>query len=204
MGNDAPNIVLQRKITTVVFSDMDDLNRRFAEELVDNGFQVRSAYTKAYDKVIKVKASNLLEDPAVWNHFFKRLAQKQSTTPYLAGALKAYNEFIDDFQIDPFTAYLLYVQLHPDISQPIASIVSSDPAKDFTILIHLHKFFTAIRRVYFVRKVEQRMAEDLEQVKQVCDPKQWSRICRMCKTNEIDLEEICEEKPLSTQMKLEL
>jgi hypothetical protein len=198
------NVTVQKKICNIVFDNEDHYLRDFAEQLALNGFNVSQAFNKAYKKINKIRASYALQEPTVWKHYFEKLKSKPNKMPTERKYLELYDQLTETFDMDPFSLYKYYVEILPDSNQPLASLISSSPAKDFTVLIYLHKFFEDINRIYFLRKVEDRIANDYAQVIAMSDAKECDRIHRLCKSLEVDIEEIIEPKKKTVQGKLEL
>jgi hypothetical protein len=146
----------------------------------------------------------MLQEASTWKFYFDYLKDKPNKTDIEKKYLELHNDILETFDLDPFSLFKYYVEVAPDANQPLAALISSSPAKDFTVLIYLHKFFEDINRTFFLRKVEDRMAADYSQAIAMSEPKERDRIHRLCKSLEVDIEEITTPKEKTVQSKLEL
>lgn len=196
MGNlnlSKDQINVTKRISHVLFDSSDVYHKSFAKHLCESDFSVLDSWYKAYYKVNKIRAAQLLEDPFIWKEYFRNLKDKKVLSPNEKRKLEAFDHVIDALELDPFDLYVYYVENHKEIKKPISAILSSDLIKDIQVLFYLYNFFEILKREHFLKQVKIRIAEEIASIKLLRDEELNYRLMavkRRCKKDGIDIEEI--------------
>ena len=188
--------LVKRTLQNVVFCEESNKFRKsFALKLAENGGKVLEAYESTYKKINKVRASTLLEEPEVMQYYFECLKQKKDKNEKEEEFIKKYDEFIENFEFNPFETFIYYVEIHPNIKEPVAQIISSDQVSNFYILCFLYDFFEFIDRDFYKNKIRNRIVTIIEKIKEEAIRKpdillQYNKKVKYLHKNNIDIKDI--------------
>ena len=147
-----------KKVSKVVFNDVIKRENHFAANVISD-WNTLKAYNIAFEDVQKVRASYMLQDPAVWELIFRNLRTKKEKSEWEHEILKEYDRVHDVFSLSPFELYLVYVQATKN-KHCIAVTLNVDCIQSFTVLLYIYHFFRVLKREYFYNLIEKRIEDE--------------------------------------------
>lgn len=148
-----------KQVSNVVFTDTDQRDKHFASLFV-NSWDTLQAYNQAFEDVQKVRASYMLQDPAIWELIFINLRKKEKRTIWENDIIKEYDRILEDYKLSPFELYLTFV--HKGTKDDcLAVCLNIDCIIAYEILLNLYHFFTLLKRKIFYKNVKLRLKDEV-------------------------------------------
>jgi len=156
-------VTIIKKVSNVYFHDTDKRAQDFAIKFVKS-WNTLEAYNQAFEDVQKVRASYMLQDPAVWELIFTNLRKKDKRTQWENEIITEYDRIVETFDLSPFELYLIFADKGKN-DQCIAVSLNIDCLESYKVLTYLYHFFTLLKRKIFYRTVKDRLQDEANMIK---------------------------------------
>jgi hypothetical protein len=153
-----------KQVSAVLADHLDERTKDFAVRYARSGNGTES-YNLAFEDVQKVRASNVLQDPEIWELIFAELRTKENLSKWEIDIMQEYDQITETFDMSPFDLYAIYVHKGKNKENCISVSLNIDCIQSYQVLLYLYRFFKLLQRKIFYKTTLKRLQDESNVIK---------------------------------------